>query len=254
MKRAIISDIHGNLEALKAVLDDIKAKGVSDIICLGDIIGYGPNPRECLKLIQDCGSVCIKGNHEEAVLYIGINFNVEAGLAVDWTRNEINSVKYDPVETEMMWNFIGELPRLHEEDDFLYVHASPKEPVREYLRPSDVTNAEKMQDNFNLVRHKCFCGHTHEPGAFVQYTDESVSFYRPADIKSVYNLDENKCIINAGSVGQPRDNDNRACYVIMEDNKVSFHRLAYNYKETMKKILDTKVLPKMLAVRLHAGK
>lgn len=259
MKTAIISDIHANLEAFQSVFEDIKTQGVSAIISLGDVIGYGPNPRECLKLVRQHCKFSLKGNHEEAVLYIGIDFHIEAGLAVDWTRNEINSSRYNPEETESFWNYLGELSKINEVDNCLFVHGSPRDPIREYLRPADAQNEDKIQENFNLVRQICFCGHTHEPGVFVQYPDSSVCFFKPAEIQSNYQIDENKCIINVGSVGQPRDDDNRACYVILSttetgEKSITFRRISYDYKETVRKILGTKVLPKVLAARLQVGK
>jgi len=254
MKIAIISDIHANLEAFEAVLKDIRSKGISEIVCLGDVIGYGPNPRECLKTVIDTCKLCLRGNHEEAVLYFSYDFQVDAAQAVDWTREELNSNRYDAVENSIFWDYLGELVRLEERDDILYLHGAPREPTREYLRPIDIADEEKMRDNFGLIRQYCFCGHTHEPGVLVMNPNGKVRFLTPADLTNNYVLDVHKCIVNVGSVGQPRDGDNRACYVVLEDRRISFQRLPYDYKTTMRKILETKLLPKVFAARLQVGR
>ncbi|MEK7448831.1 MAG: metallophosphoesterase family protein [Planctomycetota bacterium] len=253
MATAIISDIHANLEAFEAVLKDIKRRQISDIICLGDVIGYGPNPRECLKLARDF-KISLRGNHEEAVLFISIAFREDAALAVEWTRTMINSTDYDKTENHSFWDWLGDRPRLDELDDKLFVHGTPREPTREYLRAADLVNREKMTENFDLIRHVCFCGHTHEPGVFVEEPDGQKKHHSLKELKNVYRIDSRKCIINVGAVGQPRDGDNRACYVTVTDKTVTYHRIPYDYKLTMKKIMDTKILPGVLASRLELGR
>lgn len=254
MIKAIISDIHGNLEALQAVLADIESRGNTEIICLGDIIGYGPNPRECLKLARQHFNLTLKGNHEEALLYLGLDFRKVAVQAIDWTREEINSPQYDQAETDNFWDYLGGLVERSEIDDHIFLHGSPRDPTREYLHPEDIRNVQKIRENFDLIKHTCFCGHTHQSGIFVLNPEGKVVFLHPRDINYTYEIGENKCIINVGAVGQPRDGDNRACYVTLEDKQVTFHRVAYDYKMTMLKIVQTKRLPLVLAKRLQLGR
>ncbi|MCK5578978.1 MAG: metallophosphoesterase family protein [Planctomycetes bacterium] len=253
MKTAIISDVHANLEAFQAVLKDIENKGIKEIFCLGDVIGYGPNPRECLKLAKDF-PISLRGNHEEAVIFISIDFREDAANAIEWTRDTINSNAYNKDETNDLWDWLGELPRIDERDDMLFVHGTPREPTREYLRPIDVTDKEKTNENFDLIRHICFCGHTHEPGVFEEGPDGKKIYYPIRPGKNMYRITEKKCIINVGSVGQPRDGDNRACYVVLENDIVTYHRIPYDHKITMNKILEIEILPKILATRLEAGR
>ena len=211
MKRAIISDIHGNLEALQAVLDDIRSQGVEEIFCLGDIIGYGPNPCECLDLVIDQTRVCLLGNHDQGALFDPDGFNAGAERAIFWTRRMLETG--DPKGNEKRWEFLGELPRLHREPNFLYVHGSARNPLNEYVFPEDVYNQRKMERIFGLVDKYCFQGHTHIPGVFT----EGLDFLAPEEINYQYMLGDQKVLINVGSVGQPRNGDNRASYVILEN-------------------------------------
>lgn len=255
--QAIISDIHANLEALEVVLKDIKSKGIQEIICLGDVIGYGPNPRECLKLAQQF-KFCLRGNHEEAVLYLGIDFHNEAVRSINWTKEILNSPAYAKQENYSFWDYLDRLSQQEQLDDVLYVHGSPRDPTREYLKPQDNKNTERMKQNFDLMKHICFCGHTHYPGVFVA-PDESnpkseTKFYTLTQLNNTYKTTSDKCIINVGSVGQPRDGDNRACYITRDNNKITYHRIAYDYKKTMQKIRSTKSLPELFAKRLEVGR
>lgn len=255
--QAIISDIHANLEALEAVLKDIKSKNIQDIICLGDIIGYGPNPRECLKLAQEF-KFCLRGNHEEAVMYLGIDFHDEAVKAINWTKEILNSPSHDKQENYSFWDFLDRLSQQEESNDMLYVHGSPCDPTREYLKPQDIKNNPKMKSNFNALKHVCFCGHTHFPGIFTIPSDNATinkfKFHTLKELKNAYEITQDKCMINVGSVGQPRDGDNRACYITLDNNKITYHRVAYDYKKTMQKIRSTKLLPELCAKRLETGR
>jgi predicted phosphodiesterase len=159
--RAIISDIHGNLEALDAVLADIKQQEISEIYCLGDIIGYGPNPRECIDRVRESCAFTILGNHDQAALFDPEGFNAGAERAIFWTRQMLESG--DPLGNEARWEFLGELPRMKREGEFLYVHGSARNPLNEYVFPEDVYNQRKMERIFGLVDKYCFQGHTHIP-------------------------------------------------------------------------------------------
>lgn len=246
---AIISDIHSNLEAFEVVLEDLDGKDVEEVICLGDVIGYGPNPRECIELAERF-DITLLGNHEEAVLFLAEDFNQKARQAVDWTRDQLNKQDCDPQENHKLWNFLGDLRKRERRDDVLFIHGSPRVPTREYVMPRDINNPEKMRDIFAQIEHICFCGHTHVPGVFT----EDNHFYFSATLNNSFEVDASKYLINIGSVGQPRDNDNRASYVTLDGNRVTWHRIPYPFEKTMKKIYEAKGLPDYLADRLKEGK
>ena len=149
MKRAIISDIHGNLEALQAVLADARSQGAEDIICLGDIIGYGPNPCECLDLVIESTQVCLLGNHDQGALFDPEGFNTGAERAIFWTRAQLESG--DPGGNERRWEFLGELPRMKRDGELMYVHGSARNPLNEYVFPEDIYNQRKLERIFGLV-------------------------------------------------------------------------------------------------------
>ena len=248
-KRALISDIHGNLEALTAVLADIAEQGITDIYCLGDIIGYGPNPRECIDKIMDC-TVCLLGNHDQGALFDPEGFNTGAERAIFWTRDQLEGAGGNPKENARRWDFLGELPRNHSENGFLYVHGSARNPLNEYVFPEDIYNQRKMEKIFALIEKYCFQGHTHVPGVFT----ESLQFISPEEIDGVYELGDGKAMTNVGSVGQPRDGDSRSCYCIVEDNTLRYRRVEYDLETTVKKIYDTPELDNFLGDRLREGR
>ncbi|MBL8759246.1 MAG: metallophosphoesterase family protein [Phycisphaerae bacterium] len=217
---AIISDIHGNVEALTAVLADIDARGLQRVICLGDIIGYGPDPLACIDLVRTRCQWSLMGNHDFGVLYEPTNFNPGAESAAFWTRNRLDSEPDDAHRRER-YEFLGRLRvRIVEAGpdarvQVLFVHGSPRRPINEYIFPDDVRTApDKLTTIFDRVPRICFVGHTHVPGVFTSEPD----FYPPGELTdAVYKItDDEKAIVNVGSVGQPRDLDPRASYVILE--------------------------------------
>ncbi|WP_437205237.1 metallophosphoesterase family protein [Planctomicrobium sp. SH664] len=246
--RAIISDIHGNLEALEAVLADIRTAGVSEIYCLGDIIGYGPNPRECIDLVMKNCQVTILGNHDQAALFDPEGFNQGAERAIFWTRQMLESG--DPASNEARWEFLGELPRMRRENQFLFVHGSARNPLNEYVFPEDVYNQRKMERIFGLVDQYCFQGHTHIPGVFT----EDYNFLTPPELGFKLELGKQKILVNVGSVGQPRDNDNRSSYVLLHENSVEFRRVPYDFEKTIAKIYPIPDLDNFLGDRLRDGR
>ncbi len=252
MKRALISDIHGNLDALDVVLEDIRREDISEIFCLGDVVGYGPNPAECLDIIMEECRVTILGNHDQAALFDPDQFNPVALQAIYWTRDQLESGSDDPEVINRRWDFLGELPRRHEEGDFLFVHGSPREPTNEYVFPEDVYNQRKMDVLFNRVDKYSFQGHTHIPGVFTL----SREFITPDECGFTYQLGNDKLMINIGSVGQPRDNDPRACYVILDvkENTVTYRRLDYPVDKVASKIYDIPDVDNMLGDRLRTGR
>ncbi|MCA9176921.1 MAG: metallophosphoesterase family protein [Planctomycetales bacterium] len=251
MKRALISDIHANWEALTAVLDDIRQAGVSTVYCLGDIIGYGPDPCRCIDKVIATANVTILGNHDQASLFDPKGFNPVALQSVYWTRDQLDSLGTRS-QINRRWDFLGELPRMHEEGEFLFVHGSPRDPTNEYVFPEDVLNSGKMEALFGRIELYCFQGHTHIPGVFTLNRE----FYSPEEIDYQFQLTGEKTMINVGSVGQPRDGDPRACYVILDEatGRVEFRRVAYGYSQTAEKIYNIDDLPDMLGERLASGR
>lgn len=251
MPIALISDIHGNVDALQTVLADIESKGVKDIVCLGDIIGYGPDPCQCLDLIMQRCNWALMGNHDFAVLFEPTSFNSAAESAAFWTRRQFE-LEPDPVHRRRRWEFLGNLKIRERFQGALWVHASPRRPINEYIFPDDVVTApQKMHQIFDRVDRLCFVGHTHVPGVF---TDEP-DFYPPGDINGVYKfIDGEKCVINPGSVGQPRDRDPRASYAVLHDDRVEFHRVAYDVQRVIEKVKRVPELNDFLGLRLLEGR
>lgn len=247
--RALISDIHGNLEALEAVLADIRAKDITEIFCLGDIVGYGPNPCECIDLVMELDR-CLLGNHDQAALFDPEGFNAGAERAIFWTRSVLE--KASGSKAESRWEFLGELPRRFttDEENMMYVHGSARNPLNEYVFPDDIYNQVKMEKIFALIPRYCFQGHTHIPGVFT----ETLEFLDPAEIDFEYKLGDTKVMINVGSVGQPRNNDPRSSYVTIDGDVVNFHRVEYDFDRTAKKIYDIPDLDNFLGDRLREGR
>jgi diadenosine tetraphosphatase ApaH/serine/threonine PP2A family protein phosphatase len=268
---AIISDIHGNLEALQAVLADIEQRKITEIVCLGDVVGYGPNPRECLDLVEARCRLCMMGNHDHAALYEPLNFNTAAERAAYWTRQTLED-EPDPSKRNRRWEYLGKLPIRIREGQVLYVHASPRRPINEYIFPEDVfTNPQKVISNFErLDSQLCFVGHTHQPGVFL----DDPYFDPPHELPDspYWEADDERAIINVGSVGQPRDKDPRASYVVIhtmngggkkglvdeamgaEVDQVEFVRVEYDIDATVQKILAEPMLDDMLGHRLYEGR
>ena len=229
MKRAVISDIHANLEALLAVLDDIEMHGVTEVICLGDIIGYGPHPAECLDTVMKrCGTI-ILGNHD--LLEMSDNLSAGTIYFIESALQQLEDCEHDD-EVKRHRTFLNNLPRLHTEGDYLFVHGSPREPTYEYVYPEDVADQRKIDALFQHVTKYCFQGHTHIPGVFTpQY-----EFVTPAQCDHQFSLAGQKLMVNVGSVGQSRDDDQRACYVLLDEGTIVFRRVPYQVEEMPRKL------------------
>ena len=249
MKRALISDIHSNIESLEAVLADVQDQGISEICCLGDIVGYGPNPRECIDWAMKC-EVCLLGNHDQGALFDPEGFNSGAERAIFWTRSQLEDAGGEAADRDLRWDFLGELPRTHQDGDIMLVHGSARNPLNEYVFPEDIYNKRKLEKIFALLRRCVFQGHTHVPGVFT----EDFNFLSPEEINYEYRLTEEKVMINVGSVGQPRDGDPRACYVVLEDDLVRFRRVEYPFDKTIDKIYAVPELDNFLGDRLRDGR
>ena len=245
--RALISDIHGNLEALESVLADIAEQEIDEIYCLGDIVGYGPNPCECIDRVRSC-QVCLLGNHDQGALFDPEGFNAGAERAIFWTRKMIETGDRDAPQSR--WEFLGELPRMRREENLLFVHGSARKPLNEYVFPEDIYNQRKMERIFALVERNCFQGHTHIPGIFT----EDLNFLAPEEIDFEYKLGNQKHLINVGSVGQPRNGVPESSYVILDGDVVRFRRVEYDVEKTAEKIYAIAELDNFLGDRLRDGR
>lgn len=241
MRVLIISDIHANLAAFQAVLDD--AAGQWDIIwCLGDLVGYGPDPNECVALLREHEHISLCGNHDWAVLdKLDIqNFNREAQTAIRWTQQAISSDTHDYLD--------GLEPSLVE-PPFTLAHASPRQPVWEYIL--DPYTAATNFDYFDTPY--CLVGHTHVPVIFEEGEDEQVAFRKP-DYGTQLKLNAHRLIINPGSVGQPRDSDPRAAYALLNTDEATWQhrRVVYPVAVTQDKMRQYGI-PTRLIKRLEFG-
>lgn len=252
---AIISDLHGNIEALKNVMDDIRAKGIKDIICLGDVIGYGPNPAECIDVAMGL-KITLRGNHEEAAVNSGsYGFRSHAQKALNWTRKELYPGIFCSAEKKARWEFISNLPLSRKDGEIIFVHGSPRDPIWEYILRYDTEVLfneipAKLKDIFSMVPWLCFNGHTHDPGIITEESD----FITPKDMGDAFEVRSGrKYIINVGSVGQPRDSDTRACYATFDGTSIRYYRIAYDVKKTQEKIFAIPELDRRNGERLGNG-
>jgi diadenosine tetraphosphatase ApaH/serine/threonine PP2A family protein phosphatase len=247
---AIVSDIHGNLEAFTAVLGEIERREIQHIVCLGDIVGYGPNPMECLDLVATRCRASIMGNHDFAVFYEPFNFNSGAEQACYWSRQCFENDP-DVAARARRWKFLGNLPVRIKTPEFIAVHASPRRPINEYIFPDDIyTNPGKFVSIFERFEKLCFVGHTHVPGVFLEGPD----FYSPDELDYRFELTDEKAIINVGSVGQPRDRDPRSSFVVVTDTAIEFVRLPYDVETTVHKVEMIPELDNFLGTRLRDGR
>ena len=251
--RAIISDLHSNIEALHAVVEDIAEQGAEEIICLGDVVGYGPNPEECIDLVEKMCRFSLSGNHDYAVLTRAERFNPLAAEAVEFTRRALKPSAFSLGRKRTRWHYVEAMRTRELEDDILYVHGSPRDDRNEYILESDILfgNIDKIREIFGMMPRLLFVGHSHVPGVI----DTQFAFRAPEDNDATFDLTpERKFIINVGSVGQPRDGDNRACYVLVDGNRVTFRRVNYDFKKTMEKMVRVGPMSKEAADRLAFGR
>ena len=242
MRYLVISDIHSNLQAFEAVLAD--APAYDRVWCLGDVVGYGPDPNECVARLQGLPHASLAGNHDWAVLgKLGLDsFNLDARSANAWTRAELTPASRD---------YLSELPVEAELDGFTAVHASPREPVWEYVVDTGVALA-----NFDhFATPVCLLGHSHIPLAFI--LDKQCGRCRltlPQPFSHL-SLDSDSAMINPGSVGQPRDGDPRASYALLDTETMTweFRRVQYDVQEVQERMRASD-LPRRLIARLAFGR
>ena len=238
MRRAIISDIHSNLAAFQAVLRDIDERGgVDRIWCLGDIVGYGPDPRECITLLRQHDHICVAGNHDWGALEkIDLSdFNPDAAAACRWNRQQLGPDEVD---------YLAKLPLTLHEGDFTLAHGSPREPIWEYLL--SIYSAKVSFDYFETKF--CLVGHSHVPLVFEQSGDNGDCLLHEIPQDTILGLGENRLIINPGSAGQPRDGDNRASYAIYDSGQgtVEYCRIPYDFSITQQKMAEHRLPPRLI--------
>lgn len=240
MAYAVISDVHGNLEALEAVLDDIRKRKTGGIIFLGDAVGYGPDPNECVELLKESCRIMLAGNHDRAATGLTDieHFNEYAKAAIRWTRE---------VLTEDNRKYLEALPvsRKMKKEGLLFVHSTPKEP-EEWHYLLTLWDAEV---NFHYFEEQvCVLGHSHLPFIIERLPSGEMITHKA---KAILGKGE-RYIINAGSVGQPRDRDRRACYLLLGRDQAEFVRVDYRREETQRKMREAG-LPLPLIERLGQG-
>ena len=243
MRAAILSDIHGNLEALNAVLADAAERGgVDEVWCMGDTVGYGPDPGACLDTVLGMDHVLVAGNHDwAAVGKVSLaDFNPHAAAACRWTAEQLS-----PEQAR----HLAELPLRVEREPFTMVHGSPRDPVWEYILSLGV--AQACFPHFSTPY--CFVGHSHIPFICRQSQGRAELVELPLDGPSP--LGQDRLIVNPGSVGQPRDGDPGASYAIYqeEESSLEFRRVPYDLVTTQRK-MRLAGLPGYLAERLEHGR
>ena len=253
---AIISDVHGNLEALTAVIDDIRGQGIRTIYNLGDTVGYGPDPAACIDLVDAACTSNLCGNHDYAVLFDAEGFNPIAKKSVDYHRKVLQPTPDgdSDEETERRWEWLANLEPMHEGGGFEAMHGSPRQPITEYVLPSDPEmDPIKIADIFSAMsQHVAFVGHTHFPGILEEHNE---SFLMLSSISNRYRISENtRAIINVGSVGQPRDRNPRSCYLVYDGEFVNYRRVEYDVEKTVQKILAQPEIHPASGLRLRDGR
>jgi len=240
MRFAIFSDLHANLEATEAVLQDARAKDCTHYVCLGDLVGYNANPHECVEVVRALDCPTVKGNHDEQACLgeSSRDFNDLAERAINWTRAHLT-------EEDKQW--LSELRMSRQVRDFTIVHATLDTPGEWGYVFNNLDAVASFTYQHTTV---CFFGHTHVAGAFVR--DDGVK-----RVRSEHLMIEptKKYFINTGSVGQPRDGDPRAAYCIYhtEHSVVEQRRVRYDLPKAQKKIVAAG-LPRLLAERLELGR
>jgi len=245
----VIGDVHGNLPALEAVI--ASADGAGGWLCVGDTVGYGPYPNECVRRIEEIGAMAVAGNHDlgsRGRLDLS-SFNREARLACEWTRGTL---------VEASRSYLDSLPTTRHSQEWMLVHGSPRDPVREYVVSVSQANASFLEFEEGV----CFHGHTHVPAVFRSSCEPPseggmsvIELTTPRD-GDVIELEEgHRYMVNTGSVGQPRDGDPRACYVELDRGRgtITYRRVLYPIIDVQEKMSDTG-LPAFLVERLAAGR
>jgi diadenosine tetraphosphatase ApaH/serine/threonine PP2A family protein phosphatase len=248
---AVIADVHGNLPALEAVVEH--AGEVDGWWCAGDTVGYGPFPNECVSLVSGLEAAAVVGNHDlGSIGAISIErFNREARIACEWTEQVL-----DPSWAALIKGL--DVTRVECAGEALLLHGSPRDPIWEYV----LSREQAYRGFLSLENHVCFHGHSHSPAVFTWPHEaqaagdrDALTFLVPGDGESIELRDDAGYLVNAGSVGQPRDGDPRSCYVIfeVENRLITFHRVPYDIGRTQAE-MEAAGLPAFLVTRLALGR
>jgi predicted phosphodiesterase len=240
MRLAVLSDIHANLAALDAVCDDMP--GVDELWTLGDTVGYGPQPNEVIRRLQELGARAVTGNHDGAAIgTVDVSwFNPDAAAAITWTKRVLD---------DNARAYLAALPEIRRDGELTAVHGSPREPIWEYI--TDAAIAAANMSAFD-TRH-CLYGHTHLP---VIYQEDGIHIaVVPATTSSPIALDARRALINPGSVGQPRDGNPDASYLLLDTDtgRAEFRRVRYDIAQTQR-LMRQESLPRWLVDRLAIGR
>ena len=239
MRVAIIADIHSNLSAFEAVVADFG--GVDEVWCLGDVVGYGPDPNECIRLLRRFPQVCVAGNHDWAAVgkLSAEDFNPDARAAAAWTSTQLSAGS---------WQFLRTLPTRLDRERCTLVHGSPRDPIGEYV----LLAWQAAGCLADIATRCCLVGHSHVPLLFEE-TSSGVQYVDP-DYTAPQYLDTSRWVINPGSVGQPRDGNPDASYVLLETGarRLEFRRVPYDVAATQAR-MKAAGLPPRLWQRLSYG-
>ena len=223
---AILSDIHSNLEALNAVMADANARGAERFCCLGDTLGLGPDPSECTEIVQSF-DFCLSGNWDYFICGNGdpklVRDNSNRGFWYDWVRAEISVSQLD---------FYATRPSVFRQDEAIFAHGDPTDSINGYLFPESVFDALYMERVFNNFDGLYVCGHSHVPGVF-----DARGFHDAHQFDGKFKV-KDQMLVNVGSVGMPRDEDRRACYLLFDGEFLEFVRVTFDAKLTQQKIHD----------------
>ncbi|MGH2374976.1 MAG: metallophosphoesterase family protein [bacterium] len=243
MRIAVVSDIHANLEALEVVLSQIEDQRPDCLVCLGDFVGYGPDPNACIELVTPRLRAAVVGNHDVAATGVrsSEDFNLYAAEAIVWTQQALS---------EESRSYLTGLPQRTELEGLLLVHGSPRRPVDEYILDTRTARASFSANTFRIA----LVGHTHQPVVFIESHHRASAQGLLPEVP-VRLRSHNRYIINVGSVGQPRDGDPRAAYAIIDtaDGTATLFRVAYPVEETQRK-MEAAGLPAPLIERLALGR
>ena len=239
MRIAVLSDIHGNLEALEAVIADVERVGADALWSLGDVVGYGPNPGACVEIVKARAAVSLIGNHDAAVAGVASpdDFNEFARWAVEWTAPRLPAWQIE---------YLAALPYVHRAPGLICVHASPVEPERWHY----IHGAADLDEPFAAFAERvCFVGHSHRPGIYSLGAGQPVSRQVASEFRPGA-----RHLVNVGSVGQPRDRDPRSSYALFDDaaGRVEIRRVAYPLERTQQR-MRAEGIPAFLVDRLAAG-
>lgn len=242
MRYAIFSDIHANLEGLHAVIDAYKKESIDKYLCVGDVVGYAANPKECIDIVKETAVIVVAGNHDwgSVDLFSLDYFNPVAYQAILWTKSALD---------EKGRYFLASLKLIYKNEDLTLVHGTLNNPQEfDYM-----INEYIAQESFRLTETNiCFVGHSHVAGIFVKDKYEHIHY---SEDNNIDIKEENKYIINVGSVGQPRDGNAHAAYCVYDTNKrkLWIKRVRYDIETARRKIYDAG-LPRYLGDRLVVGR